>query len=534
MIMFRDLFRILPIAALVVAGNLFGATLQVFNANITGTVSWYKTNEYVLNGFVFVQTNEVLNIEAGTVVRGQPGGTGTNVAALLVARGGRIFAQGTVEEPIIFTSLNDDLSNPSDVSRDTRGLWGGVAILGTALINSSKNGAGSTASPQYDIFEGLPDLPDLHYGGGNDNDDSGVFRYVSIRHAGVVFDLNREMNGLTLCAVGSGTTVDHVEIFANNDDGVEFFGGTVNTRYMVAAFCDDDGFDTDQGYRGTNQFWFVIQAPLGNRNFGGEYAGDPVSPFNRLPLSSFAVFNATYIGAGITNITGVANHAIDCKEDTAARHYNTIFTDFADRGIRIQNSATNRLNAGDLDFRNNIWFGFRGGDTAANLNVLNAAVLFSDTSRSNLIVNPLLQGISRTNLNGLDPRPAAGSPALAGNHLPTPANPFLTPVNYVGAFGATELWTDDWTFLSQAGYTPPPTHICPQPTLTIVRNGANVDISFTTQAGCNYQLQSTDSLSTSPVNWGDDGSSLAGNGSGINISRAVSGSTIRVFRVITQ
>jgi hypothetical protein len=530
MTIFRALFRSLPIAALVIAGNLVGATIQVFNANITGTVNWYKTNEYVLNGFVFVQTNEVLNIEAGTVIRGQPGGTSTNVAALLVARGGRIFAQGTAQEPIIFTSLNDDLSNPNDVSRDTRGLWGGVAILGSAVINSSKHGAGSLASPQWDVFEGLPELPDLRYGGGDDSENSGVFRYVSIRHAGVVFDLNREMNGLTLCAVGSGTTVNHVEIFANNDDGVEFFGGSVNTKYMVAAFCDDDGFDTDQGYRGTNQFWFVIQGPTGNRNFGGEYAGDPVSPFNRLPLSSFTVFNATYIGAGVTNVTGVANHAIDAKEDTAAKHYNTIFTDFADRGIRVQNSATNRLNAGDLDFRNNIWFGFRGGETVSNLNVLNAAILFTDTARSNLIVNPMLQGISRTNLNGLDPRPAPGSPALAGNHRATPANPFLTPVSYLGAFEPNALWTADWTALHRLGYTPTLGPNCIAVDVTIVRNGGNVDISFQTQTGCTYQVQSTDSLS--PVNWGSEGAALSGTGSAITITRPVSGA--RFFRVVTQ
>jgi hypothetical protein len=355
---------------------------------------------------------------------------------------------------------------------------------------------------------------------------------VSIRHAGVVFDVNREMNGLTLCAVGSGTTIDHVEVFANNDDGVEFFGGNVNTKYMVAAFCDDDGFDTDQGYRGTNQFWFVIQGPTGNRNFGGEYAGDPVSPFNRLPLSSFAVFNATYIGAGTNNVTGVANHAIDAKEDTAAKHYNTIFTDFADRGIRIQNSATNRLNAGDLDFRNNIWYGFRGGNTEANLNVLNAAVLFSDTARSNLIVDPVLQGISRTNLGGLDPRPSAGSPALAGNNLPTPANPFLTPANYVGAFTADALWTANWTALHRLGYTPTLTPTCARPTLTIVRSGGNVDISYQSQTGCDYQLQSTDLLSAGPGSWGNEGGSVAGTGSTITATRSVSGN--RFYRVVTQ
>ena len=102
---FRTLFRILLLAYGRATTNLFGATIQVFNDGITGTVNWYKTNEYVLNGFVFVENNEVLNIEAGTVVRGQPGGTGTNVAALLVARGGRIFATGTAAEPIIFTAL---------------------------------------------------------------------------------------------------------------------------------------------------------------------------------------------------------------------------------------------------------------------------------------------------------------------------------------------------------------------------------------------------------------------------------------------
>jgi hypothetical protein len=525
----RTLFRILLLTIVLATTSVFGATIQVSNDDITGTVNWYKTNEYVLNGFVFVENNEVLNIEAGTVVRGQPGGTGTNVAALLVARGGRIFAQGTAAEPIIFTALNDDLSNPTDLTRDSRGLWGGVSLLGNAVINSSKNGAGSQANPQYDIFEGLPDLPALHYGGGDDDDNSGVLSYVSIRHAGTIFDLNREMNGLTLCAVGRGTTIDHVEIFANADDGVEFFGGAVNTRYLVAAFCDDDAFDTDQGYRGTNQFWFAIQAPTGNRNFGGEYAGDPVSPFDRLPLSSFSVYNATYIGAGMTNVTGVANHAIDAKEDTAAKHYNSIFTDFADRGIRIQNSATNRLNAGDLDFRNNIWFGFRGGDTVANVNVLNAAVLFTDTARSNLLVDPMLHGISRTNLAGLDPRPSAGSPAVSGHHREVPGN--LIPVNYVGAFAPDALWTADWTALDQLGYTPTVIPACQQPALVVVRNGGSVEVSFSSQSGCNYQLQSTDSLLGT---WTSDGSSVVGTGSGINLSRAVSGTGTRFFRVVTQ
>ena len=117
--------------------------IQVSNASITGTVNWYKTNEYVLNGFVFVENNEVLNIEAGTVVRGQPGGTGTNVAALLVARGGASLRRAPGRSRSSSRALNDDLSNPDDLTRYSRGLWGGVSLLGNAVINSSKNGAGS-------------------------------------------------------------------------------------------------------------------------------------------------------------------------------------------------------------------------------------------------------------------------------------------------------------------------------------------------------------------------------------------------------
>ncbi len=133
--------------------------------------------------------------------------------------------------------------------------------MGKATINTASDVTGNAASPKYDVFEGLPDAQVggqfVHrYGGNDDTHSSGTLRYVSIRHAGVVFQPNKELNGLSLCGVGRGTLIEYVETYATADDGFEFFGGNVNTKYLVSAFNDDDAFDTDQGYRGKNQFWF--------------------------------------------------------------------------------------------------------------------------------------------------------------------------------------------------------------------------------------------------------------------------------------
>src|SRR4030095_11884434 len=127
--------------------------------------------------------------------------------------------------------------------------------------NTSSSTAGNTNSPKYDVFEGLPDNQIngqnvYRFGGTNDADNSGEIQYVSIRHGGDEFLQNKKPKRPPMCAVGSGNNIDHAEAYAIADDGFEFFGGTVNTKYLVSAFNDDDTFDTDQGYRGKNQFWF--------------------------------------------------------------------------------------------------------------------------------------------------------------------------------------------------------------------------------------------------------------------------------------
>ncbi|MFZ5939703.1 MAG: hypothetical protein ACOYXB_03935, partial [Bacteroidota bacterium] len=185
----------------------------------TGTVTWTNDKSYILDGLVFVNDGQTLTIQAGTVVRGKTG-QGINSSALIVARGGRIIAQGASDQPIIFTAEGDDLKG--SIPYDARGLWGGLILLGNATLNTSSGEA---------FIEGIPiSEPRGIYGGSYDDDNSGILSYVSIRHGGTNIGEGNEINGLTLGGVGRKTIIDHVEVIANADDGIEFFGGTVNTR----------------------------------------------------------------------------------------------------------------------------------------------------------------------------------------------------------------------------------------------------------------------------------------------------------------
>ena len=228
----------------------------VTDADIKNHTKWTADNVYMLAGFVYVEKGEALTIEAGTVIKGMPG-QGDGASALIVAQGGKIYANGTRNNPIIFTALSDDLTDSADLGPSDKGLWGGLIILGKARLNSPS--AVEQNGFIVDNIEGIP-VTDIRgeFGGDDDNDNSGVIRYVSIRHGGSVIGADNEINGLTLGGVGRGTTVEYVEVFANKDDGIEFFGGTVNTSNMVSAFCGDDAFDWDQGYRGNNKYWFCL------------------------------------------------------------------------------------------------------------------------------------------------------------------------------------------------------------------------------------------------------------------------------------
>ncbi|HYE30133.1 MAG TPA: immunoglobulin domain-containing protein [Methylomirabilota bacterium] len=503
------------------------------NQPITGNVTWSSSNVYVLDGFVYVLNGASLTIEAGTVIKARRG-QDANTSALIVTAGGKIFANGTATAPIIFTSEDDDVTDPTDLGLFERGLWGGIVILGKSVLNTATDTTGNAAAPKYDVFEGLPDAQVngqfVHrFGGNDDNDNSGVLRYVSIRHAGVVFQPNKELNGLSLGAVGRGTTIEFVETYATADDGFEFFGGTVNTKHLISAFNDDDAFDTDQGYRGKNQFWFAIQE-RGKKDHGGELNGEPNgAAVNATPVAAFEVRNATWIGAG-TNTTG--NRGMTIREYAAPKFKNSIFTEFGGNAVRIDAKSATHIAAGTLDLRDNLFWNFATNGTAVALaETAEAQIFFTDSTRGNRQVDPQLRGISRTNNAALDPRPAIQSIAATG--AAAASDSFYTAVPYYGAFGSTDLWARGWTaldslgFLSQAVITEPPV----APTLAASYSNGNIAIRFASQVGKQYQLQSRSALGSGA--WSNEGAVAVGASLETTLTVAATGDR-RFFWVVAQ
>lgn len=225
------------------------------SSNITADATWETGKTYVLGGRIAVVDGVTLTIEPGVVVKGEAG-TGSNATALLIARGATLMAEGTAAEPIIFTSVADELQ-PGEIESPNldptvNGLWGGLIILGRAPI--------SVASDlETKSIEGIPaDDPNGVYGGTDAADNSGTIRYVSIRHGGSNIGEGNEINGLTLGGVGSGTTIEYIEIVGNQDDGIEWFGGTVNVSNALVWYAGDDAIDTDQAWGGTLDNFIII------------------------------------------------------------------------------------------------------------------------------------------------------------------------------------------------------------------------------------------------------------------------------------
>ena len=459
------------VALLVGVLSAKAAVIDVTTPLPRGEVRWTSDNTYILNGLVHALSDTDLHIEAGTVIKGRNiGPDAVQQGGLVICRGARIFAEGTPKHPIIMTAEEDDVNDPFDLDIYDRGLWGGLVIMGRAILNGAADSAGNASNPIHEVYEGLPDIAIegefVHrFGGTDDDDDSGILRYLSIRHGGARIEQNKEINGLTMGAVGRGTTIEFVEAYAIADDAFEWFGGTVNTRYLVAAFCDDDHFDCDQGYRGKNQFWFSIQAP-DLKNYGFELNGEvngTTGDLPREPFSTFEVYNVTSIGAGLGNQAGGEdNDTFRIREFSSPRIFNGIFTEFARRGIRIDGKSDFFLQNGSLRFENNLWwnFGNEAGDLDNSMENIavdeRAQVLFTDEARKNWIMDPELRGISRDADGGLDPRPAPGSPALVmGNVKQPPQDGFYTPVDYIGAFGTNDLWLNHWTAVYQYGIITP-------------------------------------------------------------------------------
>ena len=459
----------ITLAALLLSVVAFAQeTVVVTDGDLQGgqDYTWSANTVYVLNGLVFLEEGGTLTIEPGTVIQGRNEGavtTGDNTSALIIARGAQIFANGEADNPIIFTAEGDDMDDPDDLTSTDRGEWGGLIILGNATI----------ARPDgVDGIEGIDaDEARARFGGTDDEDNSGTLRYVSIRHGGAQLSTDNEINGLTLGGVGSGTTIEYVEVFANLDDGIEWFGGTVSVKYASVAFCGDDGMDYDFGWRGNGQFWFVLQGPGDGTGRSGEHDG--ANPDNQTPFSQPTIYNATYVGIGEdgTATGGDATRAVPLsvlfRDNAAGYYYNSVFTGFNGAAIAVEDRTDTdedsyaRFEAGDLDLVNNLFEDFGGVEGSDQLflavdedeNILQtptttfAAALLED----NEIGTSGIAGISRTTDGGLDPRINADGDALSGGE-PNGDDDFFSVVSYRGAFGNRVNWLQGWTALSDYGY----------------------------------------------------------------------------------
>ncbi|OGS73700.1 MAG: hypothetical protein A3F91_14945 [Flavobacteria bacterium RIFCSPLOWO2_12_FULL_35_11] len=217
--------------------------------------TWTADKIYILGGKVVVDEGITLTIEAGTIIKGAEG-QGSLASALIIDQGGKLVAEGTAAKPIIFTSVLDNIQigqkAGTNLTIADNGLWGGLIVLGKAPISVS----GDVATKQ---IEGIPATDTFgQYGGNVANDNSGIFKYISIRHGGITIGADNEINGLTLGGVGSGTVIDYIEVVANQDDAIEWFGGSVNVTNVLTWAQGDDGLDCDEAWSGSVKNALVI------------------------------------------------------------------------------------------------------------------------------------------------------------------------------------------------------------------------------------------------------------------------------------
>lgn len=420
-------------------------TLITDKGSGTGTTTWTADKNYLLNGKVYVNDGQTLTIEPGTVIRAKTG-QGEKASALIVARGGKIIANGTAQKPIIFTVEGDDLQG--SVPIESNGLWGGVIILGNAPVNSDKS---------ENHIEGINPAKNerVIYGGSDPNDNSGILRYVSIRHGGTLLSPGNEINGLTLGGVGRGTTLEYIEVISNRDDGFEFFGGTVNARYLVSAYNGDDAFDFDLGYNGNLQFLVGIQGPKAEEDVNDPALLLELSDREGSPKTRPLIANGTFIGKGAT-----ANKAmLRFDKSASGQIINSIFMD-SSYGLQVEytgkpNDSYQLFTNKHLQFTNNIFH------QVANNSSLQVFSIFTTTNHDISDEDALLKAHFSEGQNSiLDPGlstkiPYQLQPTTSdfGPLAPLPDNPHFQNAPYKGALpplpdSPDHNWLQGWTLLS--------------------------------------------------------------------------------------
>jgi len=393
------------------------------NLHLTSDKTWIlKHKTHIRSGFT-------LKIDPCTTIKGDNNTLGT----LIIDPGAKIDAQGTADEPIVFTSI-------APVGSRAAGDWGGVILLGKAPINVP----GGVAN-----IEGLTPTTDTQYGGTNSMDNSGTLKYVRIEFGGVQLSPNNEINGLTFGGVGAGTTIEYIQVRYTLDDCYEFFGGTVNAKHLVCIANQDDGFDWDFGYGGKLQFLVLQQDPAFPDDTNGFEADNDANGTTNAPISNPTIYNATLIGHDAQK----QQYGWLARRSTKGTVRNAIFTGF-EACIDIRDEAgdpavitTQPTLENSICFGNvpeNIAYNEDGSDTTVHKNDdkgLDEVMWFSDAAKKNLTTDPKL--LKPKDVTAPDFRPAT---TLSQGAATPPNDGFFDPTaTYIGALKADDTWmTGKW------------------------------------------------------------------------------------------
>lgn len=425
----------------------------------------HKENTYILKGKVYIVGNHTLSIEPGTVIKGAY--AGSDVAVLIITRGSKIMAPGTQDSPIVFTS-----SSPTPASGD----WGGIVLCGKASINASFAGTNGGAGI-LEVEGGINNAnSDGLAGGGatpDDDDNSGVLQYVRIEYAGYAFQPDKEVNSLTMAAVGRKTVIDHIQAAYAKDDAFEWFGGTVNCKYLIAYKTQDDDFDTDNGFSGSVQFGLIVRDSLiADASKSEAFESDNNSTGTAgLPQTRAVFCNITAFGplASLSN-TGSSNFlgsAAQIRRNSSISIFNTALVGWPS-GIEISAkdgvATDNNITAGTLQLSGIIIAGCRKpinyvpgatptGTTEASLtswftgNAKNKVLTLTDDAR---YTRPFDYQNPDFIPFGLAGAPVV-IPSASNNYFDDPiltARPFITKVDFLGGIapsGPDANWHKGWT-----------------------------------------------------------------------------------------
>ncbi len=330
-------------------GTTTGTTITL-SGRINADTVLRKQNTYILKGLVYMVGNHTMRVEAGTTIKGSF--SGSDVAALIITRGSKLVAEGNASEPIIFTS-----ASPNPQSGD----WGGIVICGKAPINTSFNGTAGLLQIEGGIDnangDGLAGSGDAIAPTADAADSSGALKYVRIEYAGYAFQPDKEINSLTMAGVGSKTVIDHVQVVYAKDDAFEWFGGTVNCKYLIAYKTQDDDFDTDNGYSGKVQFGLVIRDSLiADISNSEAFESDNNATGTTATPKTTAVFsNITAIGprATLSNVgSSLFRGGAHIRRNSGISIFNSIFMGWP-RGIEIDatTGTSTALNIEDSTIR---------------------------------------------------------------------------------------------------------------------------------------------------------------------------------------